>query len=1309
MADPRTFTLIGEFKDGITPELEKINKAISTLNSSFASMSARGGGFKNITKSIGSLVSAHKNLARAVKEVREEMSQSLSVMKEYRREAGKAASATMAIKRMGSRAGRDEAKFWADANRNAQAYQRTLGSMGQRGVAGRRLNAPTGGRGGGGGGARPPAALGQGENYHMGAFAFGMTLGQGLSQPITTAIMSGFQMGVGLMMKPFQYFGQNFQERMRDELSDLKAAGGFFSISQRQKGDKLVTTFDQAVDFTQENNKILAKLAASLPGSTQDYIEVSKRISDSVARTVVADKGAAIRFAEELRKQDVSTYGNQAISGTGSGAMRQATQIMLGELTKQTVLAGQGGRAGVGGAMGAYGLPQLTERILSQQDVSMGQFQRYSAIFSDPMIMDALSSEIPKINKTAASSVERFKAIREMYNRVLPPELVERYRRTLAGVTETFNTAIFGPETGLFGLGRKMKGLGKKINEFGQYVDWYGKATTDVTKAMNADLSIYDLFRDIIANVGQILAPIVENITLLYDPLKKLGQVLTKARTVTAEVLRSFNMYVNGFEAFAAKLPKGDLAKFNAGGGAYLRGSIAAIGNLFRALGIISKSDFSGLIEKLKAPDAKMGDILKDMITKFFDSDAAKKIGEFIGTLIGTVLSEVANVTGFISKRLGVGKLGEGVAKGFAAAKGPEAVRAIFRDVFVTLFNVLGSIAKTLPVEAYALAAAAVIIPAAVAGLGMAVSQWVTGLLHRIATRCFSGRTAARAAAQAACAGGMPGGGVKTTPKGRGKTGAAGGFLAGDRKAARLRAGNINRIRRQKQFMQTPYSSPIGPVPGGTFLKGKRTAILKSGLTGAGKMQVAMKGLQKFGLAAGKVAGKLPGLSIAIGALDFASRKMSGESTAVAAGGAIGATGGSIAGGVLGTALGPGGTIAGSILGSIIGDWLGSNIAKIGEQLPAKLSAAWNNFGPNVASFFQLLSSKLVAGWTLFKNSIVNLPMTLGYAIGQARAQMEMGWNSFSSWFMSLGPRFVQAIQGGWSSFTKWFMGLGPQIRGIAQSIITGARGFLQRAMATLSNPSTWGQLAISLVNGIKGALAGAVGGIGNMFNNLKNWAGGFTSGMQAGYQETKGGYKSTATQQRTSSNTLWNFGPPKPGAKPGYAGSLGDAVSREMKMKPPGSSLVVANSSETIIPAAKGYGMSDFMKTMKTGFNQVIAQVKYGGGRGAKPGGGSANWMQILEQDYLKNLNKPIPGGPVRGSGRGGLDVWEGPQASYISPSSLQTTASRAGGGSSPVSINSPITIYQQPGQDSEELAAVVLEHLGTWVSDARASSIFV
>jgi hypothetical protein len=58
--------------------------------------------------------------------------------------------------------------------------------------------------------------------------------------------------------------------------------------------------------------------------------------------------------------------------------------------------------------------------------------------------------------------------------------------------------------------------------------------------------------------------------------------------------------------------------------------------------------------------------------------------------------------------------------------------------------------------------------------------------------------------------------------------------------------------------------------------------------------------------------------------------------------------------------------------------------------------------------------------------------------------------------------------------------------------------------------------------------------------------------------------------------------------AKPQYQGSLGDAISKEMQMKPPGSDLVIANSSETVIPAAGGYGMLDFVETLRAGFNRM-------------------------------------------------------------------------------------------------------------------------
>ena len=74
---------------------------------------------------------------------------------------------------------------------------------------------------------------------------------------------------------------------------------------------------------------------------------------------------------------------------------------------------------------------------------------------------------------------------------------------------------------------------------------------------------------------------------------------------------------------------------------------------------------------------------------------------------------------------------------------------------------------------------------------------------------------------------------------------------------------------------------------------------------------------------------------------------------------------------------------------------------------------------------------------------------------------------------------------------------------------------------------------------------------------------------------------------------------PGKPGgnsarsAAPRYNGGLGDAIHSEMRNKPSGSSLVIANSSETIIPAAGGLGMSDFMKTLHTGFYTLTNHFK--------------------------------------------------------------------------------------------------------------------
>ena len=114
---------------------------------------------------------------------------------------------------------------------------------------------------------------------------------------------------------------------------------------------------------------------------------------------------------------------------------------------------------------------------------------------------------------------------------------------------------------------------------------------------------------------------------------------------------------------------------------------------------------------------------------------------------------------------------------------------------------------------------------------------------------------------------------------------------------------------------------------------------------------------------------KLPGLSIALGALDFAARKTEGQGTGQAGGGAAGAVAGATLGGIVGSVLdpfiGPFGTILGSMLGSWIGDWLGSGLGKIFDTIGPKLTGLWDQFttwlssGFNVGKTFGALTANL--------------------------------------------------------------------------------------------------------------------------------------------------------------------------------------------------------------------------------------------------------------------------------------------------------------------------------------------------------------
>ena len=708
MADPKQFTLIGDFVDkGIVSSFDKINKSLDSVKKNLESLSKITSPLKNDFKDLA----AHsKDFQSSLKGQAGELTAATRALRDYRTEMARLRNTQRKL------------KFPP-----VPPIGGGPGGSGPGGSGGGRGGGGGGNRGGGGGGPRPPRGGGYGGyTARDSTYVFGQVLGNQIAGVMTGAIVQGFQMGVGLMMKPFEYLAGALKERIADEQSDIKAAGGYYSISRRQK-EPFVKSFAEAMAYTQENNKYMAQLAAALPGNTQQYIEVMKRISDSISRTVMSDPKKAIEFANKLREDPERIGGAVApITGTTPESIRKAITEVGGEITKKTVLAGLGGGAGPGGVAGAYGLPGLTERLLTQQDVSMGQFRRYAAIFRDPLISEALERYIPKIRATQAGTIERLKVLNEMYDEVLPPEMVRAFQRSTEGIIEMYNTALFGPETGFFGLGRKMSGLGKKMDAYGRYIDEMGRVTTDFNKAAPEALSIFDMLRDIFANFGIVLSPLVESLPLLFDPLKNIGATLTDLRHFSGRLLNSFEVYKNGLVDLSKGLGEQDKIRFLST--LNFRATFATLNNAFKQFGVYGKETFSSFANQIESLDFNPGKMLKTFIKTFLSSNLSYKLGYQIGYTVRVVLEQISTI---INELVGVAtasNLVSGLKEGFGK-EGRAAFSNIIQKVFQLIGTALLEVVKAAPGEIAILGAITLGLPAFVAGLSTVIGNKVERFL----------------------------------------------------------------------------------------------------------------------------------------------------------------------------------------------------------------------------------------------------------------------------------------------------------------------------------------------------------------------------------------------------------------------------------------------------------------------------------------------------------------------------------------------------------------------------------------------------
>jgi hypothetical protein len=262
---------------------------------------------------------------------------------------------------------------------------------------------------------------------------------------------------------------------------------------------------------------------------------------------------------------------------------------------------------------------------------------------------------------------------------------------------------------------------------------------------------------------------------------------------------------------------------------------------------------------------------------------------------------------------------------------------------------------------------------------------------------------------------------------------------------------------------------------------------------------------------------------------------------------------------------------------------LSSDFQTTGNQTTSSLNEQWTRFtnwvrniGPNFQTAVNQTVSYLTTQWTRFTNWWNSLPTKLQTAVNQTVSSFNTQWARFTTWWNSLPAKFQTAIskaistlQSAWQRLTSWFSGLGPKFASLA------------------------GQTATALGNGTQ-----------QITTAILNWAKGLVSKIvpvfNAGAQAAKTPVGSRWDPAAKKTVIVYSDGSTSAAAEAfgsgnSFTGPLSRAISFEQKNKPPGSDLVIANSSETVIPAASGNegGIAGFIAAFRDGFSSLASVIR--------------------------------------------------------------------------------------------------------------------
>ena len=601
------FKLIGKFKDEITRPLKKLKRLI-----------------KSTTKETKKLAKATKDLNRTAKNL-DRMSRSAKKLgRSFKTARGDISSASREVRKLDRRLRRLR-------NRTVRVRVVTTRTRG-RGSA-RSAGGAAGGAAAGSGGGSSMLSAG------LAGGAAGAVAGV-LADLTKDFLVTVFNMAKSMIVKPVEYslkyFAGAMQEAIVDETDDITSAGGIFALGKRS-GVKWADTFEEGVSLQETLNQNMARLAAKLPGETEDYVRNMRNVTDTSMSlfTDTRESAKIMRYFREELGQDVKNE--------KEGFLALTTRI-----AKFTTISDK--FAGL--SAGATPFTALFEQLFSDTEPEMEKLKKKfrTTLGANTLLANTLSHHEKAIASTTAGSAERMIALVNAMKDAYPAEVIKAQTESVEGVYQGLLSSLKSMDTGLLGLKRTFE-----IESFGK------EGEKEKTSFFKVTTTIFKEF-------GTVILPIMEFLPKIFDPLKILVEPLMELRYNALATSSNFREALKKFKDVK-------------GGSGVFKAAIDALARLAKAWGV-DIGDFRDRIEK-----GENKDLLKEVWGMLTGSEMMDRVGRAIGTFIGEILSMFADTVGQLTGVADGGGGASGFMQGFEDAGGKKAIESLLGSLATGLFH----------------------------------------------------------------------------------------------------------------------------------------------------------------------------------------------------------------------------------------------------------------------------------------------------------------------------------------------------------------------------------------------------------------------------------------------------------------------------------------------------------------------------------------------------------------------------------------------------------------------------------------------